>query len=71
MCAAVLEALDLYDAELAPPPPGRRFPDAIGHLIRALLIARTPDVPLPALPDAPAADARRGRALAPVCRRTG
>ena len=54
VCAAVLEALDLYDAELAPPRPGRRFPDAIGHLIRALLIARTPDVPLPALPDAPA-----------------
>jgi uncharacterized protein len=51
--AAVLEALDRYDAELAPPPPGRRFPDAARHLVHALGVARTPDVPLPVLPDAP------------------
>ena len=51
--AAVLEALDRYDAELAPPPPGMRFPAAIRHVVHALLIARTPDVPLPPRPDAP------------------
>jgi len=51
--AAVLDALDRYAAELAPPPPGRRFPAAVRHLVHALGVARTPDVPLPALPDAP------------------
>jgi len=52
--AAVLETLDRYEAELAPPPPGQRFPAATRHLVHALGVARTPDVPLPALPDAPA-----------------
>jgi len=52
--AAVLEQLDRYEAELAPPPPGLRFPAAARYLVHALCIARTPDVPLPALPDAPA-----------------
>ena len=51
--AAVLEALDIYEAELAPPPPGVRFPTATRYLVHALGVARTPDVPLPALPDAP------------------
>jgi predicted TIM-barrel fold metal-dependent hydrolase len=51
--AAVLEQLDRYEAELAPPPPGLRFPVAVRYLVHALCIARTPDVPLPALPDAP------------------
>jgi uncharacterized protein len=51
--AAVLEALDRYAAELAPPPPGRRLPVAVRHLVHALGVARTPDVPLPALPGAP------------------
>jgi predicted TIM-barrel fold metal-dependent hydrolase len=51
--AAVLEALDRYEVELAPPPPGRRFPAAVRHLVHALGVARTPDVPLPVLPDAP------------------
>jgi predicted TIM-barrel fold metal-dependent hydrolase len=51
--AAVLEALDRYEAELAPPPPGQRFPAATRHLVHALGVARTPDVPLPALPGAP------------------
>ena len=40
--------------ELAPPPPGQRFPPAMRYLVHALVVARTPDVPLPALPDAPA-----------------
>ena len=52
--AAVLEALDRYDAELAPPPPGLRFPAALRHVVHALVIARTPDVPLPSRPGAPA-----------------
>jgi uncharacterized protein len=51
--AAVLQALDRFAAELAPPPPGRALPAATRHLVHALVIARTPDVPLPALPDAP------------------
>jgi uncharacterized protein len=51
--AAVLQSLDRYEAELAPPPPGRRFPVAARHLVHALGVARTPDLPLPALPDAP------------------
>jgi predicted TIM-barrel fold metal-dependent hydrolase len=51
--AAVLQSLDRYAEELAPPPPGLRFPAATRHLVHALGVARTPDVPLPALPDAP------------------
>jgi predicted TIM-barrel fold metal-dependent hydrolase len=51
--AAVLEQLDRYETELAPPPPGLRFPVAVRYLVQALCIARTPDVPLPALPGAP------------------
>jgi hypothetical protein len=51
--AAVLDSLDRYEAELAPPPPGIRFPAAMRHLVQALVVARTPDVPLPDLPDAP------------------
>jgi predicted TIM-barrel fold metal-dependent hydrolase len=52
--AAVLEALDRYEAELAPSPPGRPLPVASRHLVHALGVARTPDVALPALPGAPA-----------------
>ena len=51
--AAVLEELDAYERELAPPPPGQRFPLALRRLVHALIVARTPDVPLPALPGAP------------------
>jgi uncharacterized protein len=51
--AAVLQSLDRYAEELAPPPPGLRFPAATRYLVHALVVARTPDVPLPALPDAP------------------
>ena len=51
--AAVLELLDLYEQHLAPPPPGVRFSEAIRLLLMATTIARTPDVPLPARPQAP------------------
>jgi hypothetical protein len=52
--AAVLEELDRYEAALAPPPPGQRFPIAARYMLHALFVARTPDVPLPELPAAPA-----------------
>jgi predicted TIM-barrel fold metal-dependent hydrolase len=51
--AAVLGLLDLYESELAPPPPGLRFPAATRYMVHALCVARTPDVPLPPLPGAP------------------
>jgi predicted TIM-barrel fold metal-dependent hydrolase len=51
--AAVLELLDLYEENLAPPPPGRRFPISGRFLLAALNVARTPDVPLPPRPSAP------------------
>jgi uncharacterized protein len=51
--AAVLDGLDRFEAELAPPPPGQGFPTATRYLVHALGVARTPDVPLPALPEAP------------------
>jgi predicted TIM-barrel fold metal-dependent hydrolase len=53
VCSAVLEELDAYEAEVAPPPPGQRFPLALRRIVHALIVARTPDVPLPALPGAP------------------
>ena len=52
--AAVLELLDAYTAHAGPPPPGHRFSPAVRLLVAALTVARTPDVPLPARPDAPA-----------------
>jgi uncharacterized protein len=51
--AAVLEQLDLYREHIAPPVDGRPIPAASRLLVTALVIARTPDVPLPARPDAP------------------
>jgi uncharacterized protein len=51
--AAVLDVLDLYEQHLAPPQPGRRFSEAVRLLLMATTIARTPDVPLPARPQAP------------------
>lgn len=53
--AAVLELLDLYREHFTPPSPdGRPLPLAARFLIMALMVARTPDVPLPPRPDAPA-----------------
>jgi len=51
--AAVLEALHHFEAERDETVVGRPFPPAIRHLVHALVIARTPDVPHPLLPDAP------------------
>ena len=51
--AAVLELLELYEEHLAPRVEGERIPPASRLLISAVAIARTPDVPLPDLPDAP------------------
>jgi uncharacterized protein len=51
---AVLELLDLYREQIAPPSDGRPIPAASRFLVTALVVARTPDVPLPALPHAPA-----------------
>ncbi len=53
MCSAVLDLLDLFDEHLAPPEDGRPIPAAARLLVFALIVARTPDVPLPDLPDAP------------------
>jgi predicted TIM-barrel fold metal-dependent hydrolase len=52
--AAVLELLDHYEAHRdEPPPDGRPYPPAGRLLVTALAVARTPDVPLPQLPQAP------------------
>jgi hypothetical protein len=52
--AAVLELLDLYEEHLEPPRPGLRYPEAVRLLLMATTIARTPDVPVPERPQAPA-----------------
>jgi uncharacterized protein len=52
--ASVLRLLDLFAEHLAPPPDGRPIPLAGRLLVAALTVARTPDVPVPALEDAPA-----------------
>jgi uncharacterized protein len=53
--AAVLELLDHWeDHRDDPAPDGRPLPLALRFLIAALVVARTPDAPLPALPEAPA-----------------
>ena len=52
--AAVLEQLDRCEGELAPTPAGLPLPTATRYLVHALCVARTPDVPLPELPEAPA-----------------
>jgi predicted TIM-barrel fold metal-dependent hydrolase len=51
--SGVLALLDLYAEHLAPPEDGHPFPAANRLLVAALIVARTPDVPEPALADAP------------------
>ena len=54
VCSAVLELLDLYEQHKhEPPTDGRPFPPAGRFVVTALAVARTPDVPLPARPQAP------------------
>lgn len=53
VASEVLELLDGYDELVAPPGPGRVFPDALRLVVMALVLARTPDVVLPERPEAP------------------
>ncbi len=50
----VLELLDGYARLVAPPRPGRVFPEALRLVVMALVLARTPGVALPERPAAPA-----------------
>jgi hypothetical protein len=52
--ATVLDLLDKFEEHLAAPMEGRPLPPAARFVQVALAVARTPDVPLPELPDAPA-----------------
>jgi uncharacterized protein len=52
--ASVLRLLDLFFEYLAPPTDSRPIPLAGRLLVSALTVARTPDVPVPELEDAPA-----------------
>ena len=52
--ASVLRLLDLFAEHLAPPTDDRPIPLAGRLLVSALTVARTPDVPVPELDDAPA-----------------
>src|SRR3954454_18781718 len=53
VCSPVLELLHQFDEHVAPPEEGRPVPAAARLLVFALIVARTPDVPIPALPDLP------------------
>jgi predicted TIM-barrel fold metal-dependent hydrolase len=51
--AAVMWLLETYEEHVTPVPEGMRIHPAARLLIVAVTVARTPDVPLPELPDAP------------------
>jgi uncharacterized protein len=51
--AAVMGLLEAYEEHITPVPEGMRIHPAARLLIVAVTVARTPDVPLPDLPDAP------------------
>jgi uncharacterized protein len=55
--AAILWLLDLYEEHLAPPQPGRGFPEAGRLLVLALILARAPRAVLPPEVTAGAGDA--------------
>jgi predicted TIM-barrel fold metal-dependent hydrolase len=48
VCVEIARLLDEADRHGGPPPPGRRFPRSLHFLMMALVVARTPDVALPA-----------------------
>jgi uncharacterized protein len=64
LASAVLEFLDLFEAHMETPASSGPFPLGTRFLIAAIFLARTPDVPLGPLPEAPPAD-RRGAADVP------
>ncbi len=47
VCAAIVWLLDLMEEHIAPPPPGRAFPEAGRFMVAALVLARTPRSALP------------------------
>jgi predicted TIM-barrel fold metal-dependent hydrolase len=53
--SSVLRLLDLFEEHLAPPEDGRPYPASARLMILALTVARTIDVPVPDLPEAPPA----------------
>jgi predicted TIM-barrel fold metal-dependent hydrolase len=53
--SSVLRLLDLFDEHLAPPDDDRPYPAAARLMVLALTVARTIDVPVPDLPEAPPA----------------
>ena len=65
VCSAVLDLLDQFDEHVAPPTDGRPIPAAARLLVFALIVARTPDVPLPDLPGAPHATRAQAEAHEP------
>jgi predicted TIM-barrel fold metal-dependent hydrolase len=52
--AAILELLDAYEAGVTERVLRRPFPPAVRYLVAAITVARTPDVPRPERPGAPA-----------------
>jgi predicted TIM-barrel fold metal-dependent hydrolase len=60
--AAILELLDRYEAGAQVRIPGSPFPPAMRYLVAAITLARTPDVPWPARPEAPAPTRERAEA---------
>src|SRR3954466_8553404 len=66
VCAAVLDLLDAFDENIGPPPDGRPIPPAGRLIVFALIVARTPGVPLPDLPHAPPATRAEAESHEPV-----
>jgi predicted TIM-barrel fold metal-dependent hydrolase len=65
VCAAVLDLLDRFDEHFAPPVEGSPIPPAARLMVFALIVARTPDVPLPDLPEWPHATRAEAEAHEP------